>query len=316
MAKGVEGFGEAAVVESSTTDTAANANAESLKNVDKESGSKSEFKMQEISDMLSKLKLNPMAKEFFPSSYIVIGPYCDQFVPADAFSPVNNQFYGGEGYPFNRRRRNNFNQGKRRSNARAFRAQREDSIKRTVYVSELDHNVTEEQLADLFSSKCGQVVDCRICGDPHSRLHFAFVEFADEPSAREALNFGGTLVGFYPIKVLPSKTAILPVNPTFLPRSEDEREMCARTVYCTNIDKEISQAAVKYFFESYCGKVSRLRLLGDNVHSTRICFVEFATAESAIAALDCSGRILGNQALRVSPSKTPVRPRPPRLAHP
>lgn len=78
MAKGVEGFGEAAVVESSTTDTAANANAGSLKNVDKESGSKSEFKMQEISDMLSKLKLNPMAKEFFPSSYIVIGPYCDQ----------------------------------------------------------------------------------------------------------------------------------------------------------------------------------------------------------------------------------------------
>lgn len=25
-----------------------------------------------------------------------------------------------------------------------------------------------------------KVVDCRICGDPHSRLHFAFVEFADE----------------------------------------------------------------------------------------------------------------------------------------
>lgn len=103
MAKGVEGFGEAAVVESSTTDTAANANAESLKNADKESGSKSEFKMQEISDMLSKLKLNPMAKEFFPSSYIVIGPYCDQFVPADVFSPVNNQFFGSEGYPFIRR---------------------------------------------------------------------------------------------------------------------------------------------------------------------------------------------------------------------
>lgn len=25
-----------------------------------------------------------------------------------------------------------------------------------------------------------QVVDCRVCGDPHSRLRFAFVEFADE----------------------------------------------------------------------------------------------------------------------------------------
>lgn len=25
-----------------------------------------------------------------------------------------------------------------------------------------------------------KVVDCRICGDPHSRLRFAFVEFADD----------------------------------------------------------------------------------------------------------------------------------------
>ncbi|CAD6269788.1 unnamed protein product [Miscanthus lutarioriparius] len=29
--------------------------------------------------------------------------------------------------------------------------------------------VTEERLADIFAT-CGQVVDCRICGDPHSAL--------------------------------------------------------------------------------------------------------------------------------------------------
>ncbi|RVW36248.1 Polyadenylate-binding protein-interacting protein 9 [Vitis vinifera] len=104
----------------------------------------------------------------------------------------------------------------------------------------------------------------------------AFVEFADEHGARAALNLGGTMLGYYPVRVLPSKTAILPVNPTFLPRSEDEREMCARTVYCTNIDKKVSQAEVKNFFERACGEVSRLRLLGDHVHSTRIAFVEFA----------------------------------------
>ncbi|KAJ8421773.1 hypothetical protein Cgig2_014492 [Carnegiea gigantea] len=134
-----------------------------------------------------------------------------------------------------------------------------------------------------------QVVDCRICGDPHSVLRFAFVEFADEHGARAALNLGGTMLGYYPVRVLPSKTAILPVNPTFLPR------------------------------------VSRLRLLGDNVHSTRIAFVEFTMgngiaeeqallvdlgnglgcplgyygqAESAILALNCSGMILGTQPIR------------------
>ncbi|GMP66265.1 hypothetical protein CsSME_00026688 [Camellia sinensis var. sinensis] len=317
MAAGAEVTGEAVVevpvVESSSPDTytTANGNAESVITDSKNSDSKSEFKMQDIVDMLSKLKLNPLAKEFFPSSYLH-DRNRDQSLPNN-FSPTQKNL-GIDGYPNNRRRRNNGNQGRRRSNGRAFRAQREDSIRRTVYVSEIDHNVTEEQLAALFSSKCGQVVDCRICGDPHSLLRFAFVEFADERGAREALNLCGTIIGFYQIRVLPSKTAILPVNPTFLPRSEDEREMCARTVYCTNIDKQVSQADVKLFFESCCGEVSRLRLLGDNVHSTRIAFVEFAVAESAIEALNCSGRLLGTEPIRVSPSKTPVRPRASRPA--
>ncbi|KAL8506206.1 hypothetical protein ACS0TY_017171 [Phlomoides rotata] len=233
----------------------------------KDSDLKSELKLKEIVDMLKKLKLNPQAKEFFPSSsyYGQMGDF--NFVLSD-------HNLGIDGFPNNQRRRNNNNSGRRRMSGRAYRAQREDSIRRTVYVSDIDHNITEERLAALFSSY-GQVVDCRVCGDPHSRLRFAFVEFADDFSARASLGLSGTLLGFSPIKVLPSKTAILPVNPTFLPRSEDEREMCARTVYCTNIDKKVSQADVKIFFETRCGEVSRLRLLGDQLHSTRIAFVEF-----------------------------------------
>ncbi|XP_020572174.1 polyadenylate-binding protein-interacting protein 10-like, partial [Phalaenopsis equestris] len=88
--------------------------------------------------------------------------------------------------------------------------------------------VTEEELAALFAD-CGQVVDCRICGDPNSVLRFAFVEFTDEEGANAALSMSRTLLGFYPVRVLPSKTAIAPVDPKFLPRSEDEREMCTRT---------------------------------------------------------------------------------------
>lgn len=267
--------------------------------------SESELTVQKLVDMFT--KLNPMAKEFFPSYY---HQHTDHH-----FSVINNNFADDnkqsaiDNFNNNRRRRNNFNQGRKRLSGRAFRAQREDSVRRTVYVSDIDQNITEERLAGLFSS-CGQVVDCRVCGDPHSVLRFAFVEFADEHGARAALNLGGTMLGYYPVRVLPSKTAILPVNPTFLPRSEDEREMCSRTVYCTNIDKKVPQAEVKQFFEAACGgEVTRLRLLGDHVHSTRIAFVEFAVAESAILALNCSGMVLGSQPIRVSPSKTPVRPR-------
>lgn len=44
------------------------------------------------------------------------------------------------------------------------------------------------------------------------------LKFVSTDGARTALNLGGTMLGYYPVRVLPSKTAILPVNPTFLPR--------------------------------------------------------------------------------------------------
>ncbi|KAE8677785.1 Polyadenylate-binding protein-interacting protein 9 [Hibiscus syriacus] len=279
---------------------AAVANGNSNLVVETSKSESKDFNVQKIVDMFT--KLNPLAKEFFPSSYHHNPTKTGDFNQV----PANKQ-----GNYSNRRGRNN-NQGKRKLNGKAFQAQaqaqRDDSIRRTVYVSDIDQSTTEEQLAGLFSN-CGQIVDCRVCGDPNSVLHFAFVEFADEEGARVALNLDGTVLGFYPVKVLPSKTAILPVNPTFLPKSKYEREMCTRTVYCTNIDKEVSQAEVKNFFESSCGEVTRWRILGDNVHSTCIAFVEFAMAESAVVALSCSGLVLGTQPIRVSPSKTPVRPR-------
>lgn len=42
--------------------------------------------------------------------------------------------------------------------------------------------------------------------------------FLSVEGARNALGLAGTMLGFYPVRVLPSKTAIAPVNPTFLPR--------------------------------------------------------------------------------------------------
>ncbi|XP_065861486.1 polyadenylate-binding protein-interacting protein 10 isoform X2 [Euphorbia lathyris] len=263
--------------------------------------------MSDLAEILS--KLNPMAEEFVPPSLATNHAYL-----GNLFGYTNNfglQSNLGNANGNNTKRKNNFSQGRRRMNTRTSMAQREEVIRRTVYVSDIDQQVTEEQLAGLFIN-CGQVVDCRICGDPNSVLRFAFVEFTDEEGARAALNLSGTVLGYYPLRVLPSKTAIAPVNPTFLPRSEDEREMCARTIYCTNIDKKVTQADVRLFFESFCGEVQRLRLLGDYHHSTRIAFVEFAVAESAILALNCSGAVLGSLPIRVSPSKTPVRPRIPR----
>jgi len=48
---------------------------------------------------------------------------------------------------------------------------------------------------------------------------------------------------------------------------------------------QVSQADVKLFFESICGEVYRLRLLGDYQHNTRIAFVEFVMVRIALPVL-------------------------------
>ena len=195
------------------------------------------------------------------------------------------------------------------ANASNVQRANEDSIKRTVYICDVDQQVTEAQLASIFIDS-GPIIDCRVCGDPNSAMRFAFIEFEDEESAKNALVKNGTVLGLYPLRVLPSRTAIVPVNLQYLPQSYEEREQCGRTVYAANIDKKVDRNDVRAFFETLCGRVSKLRLLGDYQHATRIAFIEFFKAESAIAALNCSGALLGSLPIRVSPSKTPVRPDP------
>lgn len=82
-----------------------------VNNVDSQNGSdsdsKSEMKMQDIVDILSNLKLNPMAKEFFPSSYSPIDRNGDQTeLTLNYFAPAyftNSPGDGIEAYPNNRR---------------------------------------------------------------------------------------------------------------------------------------------------------------------------------------------------------------------
>ncbi|EFH50458.1 ctc-interacting domain 13 [Arabidopsis lyrata subsp. lyrata] len=250
-------------------------------------------------DLMSEIsRLNPMAKEFVPS-----------FLAQTHSEFLRSRLWFTNNFPVQAisTMRRSFGQGRRWINKKTNLVQNEDVIKRTVYVSDIDQQVTEEQLASLFLS-CGQVVDCRICGDHKSILRFAFIEFTDAEGARSALRKSGTVFGSHPIRVHISKTAIAPVNPSFLPRSEEELEKCGKTVYCTNIDKQVTKMELENFFKTVCGEVHHLRLLGDFYHQTRIAFVEFKLAESAISALNYSGVVLGELPIRISPSKTPVRP--------
>ncbi|KAL4535300.1 hypothetical protein Ndes2526B_g06198 [Nannochloris sp. 'desiccata'] len=182
----------------------------------------------------------------------------------------------------------------------------EEQIRRTVYINDVDHAVAERDLATFFLH-CGPIVDCRICGDANSAMRFAFIEFQTELGAHNALSLTGTTLGTTLIKVSPSKTAIVPVNNQYLPRSYEEQAAVSRTVYVANIHRAVERDALHAFFLNLCGTVSKIRLLGDAQHDTKIAFVEFATAEGAAGALRCTGALLGPLPIRVSASKTPVR---------
>ncbi|KAF8737087.1 hypothetical protein HU200_014206 [Digitaria exilis] len=123
----------------------------------------------------------------------------------------------------------------------------QNSVKRTIFVKQIDHTVTEQILASVFGT-CGTVVDCRICGDPSNGL----------------------------------RTAICPINPMFLPQSEAEWELCERTVYCTNVSKIVKSSNLKAFCEAYFGKVCRIKFMDSDKRTTNLAFVEFAEVRTSL----------------------------------
>eukprot|EP01024_Parvocaulis_polyphysoides_P066345 TRINITY_DN778_c0_g4_i2.p1 TRINITY_DN778_c0_g4~~TRINITY_DN778_c0_g4_i2.p1 ORF type:complete len:433 (-),score=50.88 TRINITY_DN778_c0_g4_i2:2845-4143(-) len=220
----------------------------------------------------------------------------------------------------NKQLKKNTPQQQQPKNPRKVRQQEQLSAnrERTVYISEIEHNVTEENIAILFS-RCGDVVDVRLCGDAHSKMRFAFVEFSQDTwsfAVPEALKLNNTLLNGLPIRVQRSKTAIVPVKKELLPQNDDEMTRCMRTIYACNIDKRFTQQDVVAYFQTLVadestgadGRVSRIKMMADSTHNTQIAFVEFYTDESVASALNnCQGALMGCLPLRVSPSKTPIR---------
>ena len=65
----------------------------------------------------------------------------------------------------------------------------------------------------------------------------------------------GREVGGYPLRISRSKTAIMPVNTSFLPRSQEEREQCSRTIYVSNLDKQVDRRQLIQWFAKFAGAI-------------------------------------------------------------
>ena len=146
---------------------------------------------------------------------------------------------------------------------------------------------TQTRPCALHSSSSGmRPLSCRCCKQPFyrcnlnamdSRLGSAvcclYAVLSRKPLAvsaaavvLQALKLNGSLLGCHRLRVTPSKTAIVPVKSDFLPRTDQERALCARTVYVANIDKKVDKEDVLAYFEKFCGEGCRQTLSDYSSH--------------------------------------------------
>ena len=179
----------------------------------------------------------------------------------------------------------------------------------TVHVREIPAGASEADVHAHFYT-CGVVRECRMLPDPrpgHSNggTQTAFVAFGDENAVREALTMDGSLLRGEPVRVMPSRTEVVPVDPGLLPRTEEEKERTARTVYVSCVCPSIRSPNLRAFLESAVnGSVVALHLQKKNKGNAHaggrggkpagsVAFVEFETVESAVAAIGVGVSLLG-----------------------
>ncbi|XP_037495544.1 polyadenylate-binding protein 4 [Jatropha curcas] len=165
-------------------------------------------------------------------------------------------------------------------------------VSTSLYVGDLEQNVTETQLYDLFN-QLGQIVSIRVCRDLTSRrsLGYGYVNYNnvhDAAQALEVLNF--TPVNGKPIRIMYSYR-----DPTI-------RKSGAGNIYIKNLDKAIDNKALHDTFSAF-GNILSCKVATDSAgQSLGYGFVQFDNEESAKNAIDkLNGMLLNDKQVYVGP---------------
>ncbi|KAL2498238.1 Polyadenylate-binding protein 2 [Abeliophyllum distichum] len=154
----------------------------------------------------------------------------------------------------------------------------------SLYVGDLDFNVTDSQLYDLFN-QVGQVVSVRVCRDLGTRrsLGYGYVNYSspqDAARAIEVLNF--TPLNNKLIRIMYSH------------RDPSIRKSGTANIFIKNLDKSIDHKALHDTFSSF-GNILSCKIATDpNGQSKGYGFVQFDNEESAQTAIDKLNGMLMN----------------------
>ncbi|KAL8143755.1 hypothetical protein V2J09_016787 [Rumex salicifolius] len=165
-------------------------------------------------------------------------------------------------------------------------------ITTSLYVGDLDVNVSDSQLYDLFN-QLGQVVSVRVCRDLSSRrsLGYGYVNYTNPEVAGRAikdLNF--TPLNGKPIRIMYSQ------------RDDSIRKEGKGNVFIKNLDKTIDHKSLHSTFSTY-GNILSCKVATDgNGQSKGYGFVQYNNEESAKRAIEeQDGKFLREKQVYVGP---------------
>ncbi|KAK2452584.1 poly(A) binding protein Pab2 [Trifolium repens] len=146
----------------------------------------------------------------------------------------------------------------------------------SLYVGDLDLNVNDSQLYDLFN-QVGQVVSVRVCRDLATRrsLGYGYVNFTNPQDAARALD----VLNFTPLN---NKS----IRVMYSHRDPSIRKSGTANIFIKNLDKTIDHKALHDTFSTF-GHILSCKIATDGSGQSKgYGFVQFETAESAQSAID------------------------------
>lgn len=162
----------------------------------------------------------------------------------------------------------------------------------SLYVGDLEVNVTDSQLYDMFN-QLGQVVSVRVCRDLTTQrsLGYGYVNYGnpqDAARAMEVLNF--TPLNGKPIRIMYSHR-----DPTI-------RKSGSGNIFIKNLDKAIDHKALHDTFSAF-GNILSCKVATDATGQSKgYGFVQYDTEEAAQKAIEkLNGMLLNDKQVYVGP---------------
>nr|VDD48069.1 unnamed protein product [Brassica oleracea] len=162
----------------------------------------------------------------------------------------------------------------------------------SLYVGDLDLNVTDSQLFEAFS-QMGQVVSVRVCRDSATRrsLGYGYVNFTNPPDAARAIQE----LNYIPLYGKP-------IRVMYSHRDPSVRRSGAGNIFIKNLDQSIDHKALHDTFSTFGNIVSCKVAVDASGQSKGYGFVQYADEESAQKAIEkLNGMLLNDKQVYVGP---------------